>query len=107
MPPPELNLWAGRRDASGSGLSVPDLPGAGLFMMPRRDGIVLGGTRERGVWSLLLLLFIWRDAHKNARAFWPYATLTIAAGAFGPLLYLLLRPGQKAKDSPKFATKAA
>ena len=24
----------------------------GLYMMPRADGILLGGTRERGVWSL-------------------------------------------------------
>ena len=34
-----------------------DLPGAppgvlGAHMQPRRDGIVLGGTSERGVWSL-------------------------------------------------------
>jgi D-amino-acid oxidase len=25
---------------------------AGLYMMPRRDGIVLGGTFQRGEWSL-------------------------------------------------------
>jgi glycine/D-amino acid oxidase-like deaminating enzyme len=24
----------------------------GLYMMPRQDGIVLGGTHERGVWDL-------------------------------------------------------
>jgi D-amino-acid oxidase len=24
----------------------------GIYMMPRQDGIVLGGTHERGVWSL-------------------------------------------------------
>ena len=23
-----------------------------LYMMPRRDGIILGGTHERGEWSL-------------------------------------------------------
>lgn len=28
------------------------LPGGGLYMMPRRDGIVLGGSFERGDWSL-------------------------------------------------------
>jgi glycine/D-amino acid oxidase-like deaminating enzyme len=27
-------------------------PGGGLYMMPRGDGIVLGGTWERGVWDL-------------------------------------------------------
>jgi D-amino-acid oxidase len=28
------------------------LPSAGLHMMPRADGIILGGTRERDVWTL-------------------------------------------------------
>jgi D-amino-acid oxidase len=28
------------------------MPSAGLHMMPRADGIVLGGTRERDVWTL-------------------------------------------------------
>lgn len=27
-------------------------PGLGLHTMPRADGIALGGTSERGVWSL-------------------------------------------------------
>jgi glycine/D-amino acid oxidase-like deaminating enzyme len=36
----------------GSGLRVANVPSAGLYMMPRRDGIVLGGTRERDVWTL-------------------------------------------------------
>ena len=32
---------------------VDYLTGApGLYMLPRRDGIVLGSTRERGVWTL-------------------------------------------------------
>jgi D-amino-acid oxidase len=29
-----------------------EMPSAGLHMMPRADGIVLGGTRERDVWTL-------------------------------------------------------
>jgi glycine/D-amino acid oxidase-like deaminating enzyme len=28
------------------------LPGGGLYMFPRTDGILLGGTHERGVWTL-------------------------------------------------------
>ncbi|HKB10247.1 MAG TPA: hypothetical protein VKD69_06325, partial [Vicinamibacterales bacterium] len=33
---------------------VPPVPGAtlGIHMMARSDGIVLGGTSQRGVWSL-------------------------------------------------------
>jgi glycine/D-amino acid oxidase-like deaminating enzyme len=31
---------------------VTPQPGIGLHMMPRADGIALGGTSERGVWSL-------------------------------------------------------
>jgi glycine/D-amino acid oxidase-like deaminating enzyme len=36
----------------GAGPLVTDLPSAGLHMMPRGDGIALGGTRERDVWTL-------------------------------------------------------
>jgi D-amino-acid oxidase len=36
----------------GAGRINPDMPSAGLHMMPRADGIVLGGTRERDVWTL-------------------------------------------------------
>ena len=28
------------------------LPGNGLYMFPRHDGILLGGTFERGNWTL-------------------------------------------------------
>ncbi|MBO9688996.1 MAG: DUF2834 domain-containing protein [Mitsuaria chitosanitabida] len=42
--------------------------------------------------SVLLLGFLWRDARQHGRRFWPYALITLAAGSFGPLLYLLLAP---------------
>ncbi|MCX2862414.1 DUF2834 domain-containing protein [Paucibacter sp. PLA-PC-4] len=42
--------------------------------------------------SVLLLGFLWRDAQRSRRRFWPYVLLTLAAGSFGPLLYLLLAP---------------
>lgn len=42
--------------------------------------------------SALLLGFLWRDAQRSGRRFWPYVLLTLAAGSFGPLLYLLLAP---------------
>lgn len=46
--------------------------------------------------SVLLLGFLWRDARANSRRFWPYALLTLTAGSFGPLLYLLLAPRRAA-----------
>jgi len=41
--------------------------------------------------SLLILIWMWFDAKKENRAFWPWALLTLVAGSFGPLFYLLLR----------------
>jgi glycine/D-amino acid oxidase-like deaminating enzyme len=36
---------------NGGRRNVPATPGIGIHMMPRSDGIVLGGTSERGVWT--------------------------------------------------------
>jgi hypothetical protein len=62
-------------------------------------GIWQAGMASVGAWQVLLDLvvmsfitlgFIWRDAKRTGRTVWPFALLTIAAGSFGPLLYLLL-----------------
>lgn len=37
---------------NGGARNLPATPGIGIHMMPRTDGIVLGGTAERGVWTL-------------------------------------------------------
>jgi glycine/D-amino acid oxidase-like deaminating enzyme len=48
VPQPEVEYaLTGARRAGGG-----ELPSAGLHMMPRADGVVLGGTRERDVWTL-------------------------------------------------------
>lgn len=66
-------------------------------------GIWQAGMASVGAWqllvdfvitSLLLLGYIARDARLTGRKLWPYAVITIAAGSFGPLLYLLLAPRQ-------------
>jgi len=41
------------RTSGGGGRPQPETPGSlGIHMMPRADGIVLGGTSQRGVWTL-------------------------------------------------------
>ena len=47
---------------------------------------------------LLILIWMTRDAKRRGRNVWPYVALTVAAGSFGPLLYLLL-----ARDEPASA----
>ena len=47
VPEPEVNY------STNGGVSTPSaVPGNGLHMMPRSDGIILGGIAQRGVWTL-------------------------------------------------------
>lgn len=64
-------------------------------------GIWQAGMASIGAWqvlmdlvimSVLALGYMWRDARLSGRSFWPFAAVTLAAGSFGPLLYLLLAP---------------
>jgi hypothetical protein len=46
VPQPEVDY------GTNGGLSNPvSEPGVGIHMMPRSDGIILGGTSEKGVWT--------------------------------------------------------
>jgi len=47
VPQPEVDYAT-----TGAGRVSADMPGGGLHMMPRSDGIMLGGTREQGIWTL-------------------------------------------------------
>jgi D-amino-acid oxidase len=47
VPQPEVNYGT-----NGGTRNLPSTPGIGIHMMPRSDGIVLGGTAERGVWTM-------------------------------------------------------
>ena len=46
-------------------------------------------TLDLIVSSLLLMLFVARDCQAQRRPWWPWALLTLAAGSFGTLAYLL------------------
>lgn len=77
-------------------------------------GIWQAGMASVGAWqllldfvitSLLLLGFVARDARQTGRKLWPYALITLAAGSFGPMLYLLLAPaGRAAFKAPATAS---
>jgi hypothetical protein len=40
----------------------------------------------------LVMIWLWRDARTGGRNPWPWIGLTLIAGSFGPLLYLLTQP---------------
>jgi drug/metabolite transporter (DMT)-like permease len=39
----------------------------------------------------LILVWMWRDAKASGRNIWPWIAVTLVAGSFGPLCYLLTK----------------
>ncbi|MCF8204421.1 MAG: hypothetical protein K9J82_05045 [Methylotenera sp.] len=71
-------------------------------------GIWQAGMASLGAWQVLVDLvlmscialgYLWQDAQRTGRAWWPFALLTLAAGSLGPLLYLLLQPSGAARHA--------
>jgi hypothetical protein len=44
----------------------------------------------------LVVIWMWEDANERGISVWPYLLITLFAGSFGPLLYLLRRLGHPA-----------
>ncbi len=47
----------------------------------------------------LFIAWVWHDARAMGRSPWPWIVLTLAAGSFGPLLYLLTRGSGQARTA--------
>ena len=60
-----------------------------------------------GIALTLILVWLWRDARVTGRNPWLWTVLTLAAGSFGPLLYLLFRGAPRAQSARTAATRAA
>ncbi len=65
-----LGVWTGALANPGSGQVLADLVVA----------------------CLLICTWMVKDARERGGNAWPFVIVTLAAGSFGPLLYLLLRP---------------
>jgi Terpene cyclase DEP1 len=71
-------------------------------------GIWTGQFANYGTWQVLAdlvvavslaMYWMWLDAQKTGRNPWPWLLLSLVAGSFGPLLYLVTRKAL-AEDAP-------
>jgi hypothetical protein len=58
-------------------------------VLSSRPGIQV--LTDLSIAMIMILVWIFYDAQKSQRRFWPYLIITIVFGSFGPLLYLILR----------------
>jgi hypothetical protein len=50
--------------------------------------------------AVLSCIWMWRDGQKQGILAWPFVVLTLVAGSFGPLLYLVAREARATKEAP-------
>jgi hypothetical protein len=61
----------------------------GIFEYQLQSLAGLQVLADLGIALLLVLVWLWRDARLTGRNALPWIVLTLLAGSFGPLLYLL------------------
>ena len=71
----------------------------GIFEYQFRNLAGLQVLADLGIALLLVLVWLWQDARANGRNPYPWVALTLAAGSFGPLLYLLSAPRTASANS--------
>ena len=54
----------------------------------------------------LFIVWLWHDAKATGRNPWPWIVLTLVAGSFGPLIYLLRGASARNTRSPSAASPA-
>ena len=69
----------------------------GIFEYQFRNLAGLQVLADLGIALLLVLAWLWQDARANARNPYLWVALTLAAGSFGPLLYLLSAPSGRSE----------
>lgn len=62
----------------------------GIFLHQFQNLAGLQVLADLGIALTLVLVWLWRDARSRGRNPWPWVVLTLAAGSFGPLVYLLV-----------------
>lgn len=80
-----------------SALAVREHGYLGLFAYQFQTSAGLQVLADLAIALGLVMLWLWRDARRQGRNPLPWLLLTLVAGSFGPLLYLLTgRPDRAA-----------
>jgi Terpene cyclase DEP1 len=74
---------------------------AGIFLHQFQNLAGLQVLADLTIALGLFIVWMWGDARRCGRTPWPWLGLTLAAGSFGPLLYLLFAKRRPLDASPR------
>jgi hypothetical protein len=87
-------IWLGIVIGGFAVLSAIALRDVGYFGILRPHFETWGGAQvftDLVILAVLSCFWMYRDAGRRGMPCWPFIALTLAAGSFGPLAYLLVR----------------